>query len=134
MKKAVIFDMYGVLVRRNLFINEAADAEMVAIVRELKERGVLLILLSNIFIYSSEHFKKKFRFLELFDKLYFSSDTGLSKPDPRAFEKVLKENNLKAEDCIYFDDSEKNIAAAQALGIESYLFEGAKATKNKIGF
>ena len=133
MKKAVIFDMYGVLVRRNLFVNEQEDTEMTQIIRELKERGVLLILLSNIFIYSSEHFKNKFRFLELFDKLYFSSDTRLSKPDPRAFEMVLKQNSLKPEDCIYFDDMARNVAAAQALGIESYVFEGADATKNKIG-
>lgn len=132
MKKAVIFDMYGVLVHRHFIINEVADPEMIQVVREIKERGARLLLLSNIYIWNSEHFKKKFRFLELFDKLYFSSDIGLAKPDPRAYELVLTENNLKPEDCIFFDDNEKNVAAANALGIESYVFAGPQQVREKI--
>jgi len=124
MKKAVIFDMYGVLIRRNLFINEAENTQMTQIVRELKDRGVVLILLSNIYVWNSAHFKKKFRFLSLFDKLYFSSDTKLIKPDPRAFKLVLEENNLKPEECMYFDDSAGHVAAAQTLGIEKEYVEG----------
>ena len=133
MKKAVIFDMYGVLVRRNFFINEAEDKAMTEIVRELKERGVMLILLSNIYIWDSEHFKNKFSFLKLFDKLYFSSDTGLAKPDPKAYEIVLKENNLAPEEVVYFDDSRSNVAAAQALGIESHLFANPQQVKKELG-
>ena len=132
MKKVVIFDMYGVLVRRNFFINEQADAEMVKIVRELKERGVTLILLSNIFIWNSEHFKKKFEFLKLFDKLYFSADTGVAKPSPTAYQMVLKENNLEASDCIFFDDTRANVEGAKALGIEAYVFAGPADTRVKL--
>ena len=133
MKKAVIFDMYGVLVRRNFFINEQADTEMVEVVHELKERGVQLFLLSNIFIWNSEHFKKKFGFLELFDKLYFSSDTGLAKPSPAAYQKVMAENGLEPADCVFFDDTKANVEGAKALGIEAYVFVGPKDTRAKLG-
>ncbi|HVV14871.1 MAG TPA: HAD-IA family hydrolase [Candidatus Paceibacterota bacterium] len=133
MKKTVIFDMYGVLVRRNFFINEEEDTEMVALVRELKERGTQLLLLSNIYIWNSAHFKRKYRFLELFDRLYFSSDTHFSKPDPAAFRMVLEENNLSSEDCVFFDDTKANVEGAKALGIEAYVFEGPDATRKALG-
>ena len=67
------------------------------------------------------------------DKLYFSSDTGLAKPDPRAFEIVLKENNLKPEEVIYFDDSKNNVAAAEALGIESHLYTTPERVRELLG-
>lgn len=124
--------MYGVLLRRNIFLREYEDTEMIALAEELKGKGVQLFLLSNIFVRKSSYFKKRFGFIKFFNKLYFSSDTGFIKPDPRAFELVLKENNLKPEDCVFFDDSEANVAAAQALGIEAYVFVGADAARQAI--
>lgn len=132
MKKAIIFDMYGVLLRRNFLLQEFEDLKMTTLLAELKERGVTLYLLSNIFVRNSSYFKNKYSFIKYFDKLYFSSDTKLVKPDPRAYQLVLRENNLKPEDCIFFDDSERNVEAARALGIEAYVFEGADHTREKV--
>ena len=69
---------------------------------------------------------------ELFDKQYYSWKTGFIKPDPRAYQVMLEENNLKPEEVVYFDDSQKNVAAAEVLGIESYLFEGPGGVKEKL--
>ena len=124
--------MYGVFLLRNILMQEKENTELIEVVRELKANGIQLILLSNIFLRNSDYFKNKYQFLQLFDKLYFSSDIGFIKPDPRAFEFVLKENDFKPEECIFFDDSERNVAAAQALGIESYIFEGASAVRQKV--
>lgn len=122
MKKVVIFDMYGVLLSRNLLLHERENAEVAKVAAELKERGVRLFLLSNIYIRNSAHYKAKYSFIKLFDQLYFSSDIGFAKPDRRAFELVLKENNLEAADCLFIDDTRANVEAARALGIESHLF------------
>lgn len=122
MKKAVIFDMYGVLLSRNLLLRERENVEVAKVAAELKERGVRLFLLSNIYIRGSAHYKAKYGFIKLFDQLYFSSDIGFAKPDRRAFELVLKENNLEAGDCLFIDDTRANVEAARALGIESHLF------------
>ena len=62
-------------------------------------------------------------------KVYFSWQTGLVKPDPKAWQLILDENNLRPEQCIYFDDQEKNVIAAKNIGIHSYLFENAEATR-----
>ena len=42
----------------------------------------------------------------------------------KRFKNLLKDNNLKPEECVYFDDQEKNIEEAKKLGIKSFLFKG----------
>jgi HAD superfamily hydrolase (TIGR01509 family) len=133
MKKAVIFDMYGVVVKRNFFIAERENDDVVAVVKELKERGMRLFLLSNIFIWDSAHFLNKFPSLRLFEKCYFSSDTGTAKPSPAAYQKVLEENSLNPEDCVFFDDTRANVEGAKALGIEAHVFENAAAVREVLG-
>ena len=116
------------------FNAEKENTEMVTLARDLKAKGMRLFILSNNLRERSAYYDKHFPFLkELFEKEYYSWQTGFVKPDPRCFETILKENDLKAEDCIYFDDSEKNVAAAQALGIESHIFASAEDTRDKIG-
>ena len=59
----------------------------------------------------------------LFKKAYFSYEMGLVKPNPLIYVKVLKENNLKAEEIIFFDDNVANIESASSLGINSILID-----------
>jgi HAD superfamily hydrolase (TIGR01509 family) len=108
------------------FLAEKENTPMVALARELKAKGVRLFILSNNLSERAEYYKKNFPFLdELFEKVYYSWQTGFIKPDPRCYELLLNENNLKAEECIYFDDSKENVAVAEGLGIESHLYTGA---------
>jgi putative hydrolase of the HAD superfamily len=98
---------------------------MIEIARELKGKGLKIFILSNNFIERTDYYKKNFPFLqELFDKIYYSWQTGFVKPDIRAYEKVLKDNNLLPAECLYFDNSKENIEIANNLGIKSFLFEG----------
>jgi putative hydrolase of the HAD superfamily len=59
----------------------------------------------------------------LFKKAYFSYEMGLVKPNPLIYVQVLKENNLKAEEIIFFDDNVANIESASSLGINSILID-----------
>lgn len=55
-------------------------------------------------------------FLKHIKGAFFSCDIHLMKPDPACFEAFLKEYDLKAEECLFIDDSKKNIAVAKQLG------------------
>jgi HAD superfamily hydrolase (TIGR01509 family) len=115
------------------FNAEQENVEMVALARELKEKGVRLFILSNNLRERSEYYNEHFPFLnELFDKQYYSWITGYIKPDMQGLKMVLKENDLQPEDCMFFDDSKTNVEEAQALGIEAYVFESADATREKL--
>lgn|SRR3569623_1097811 len=132
MKKAVIFDMYGVLLLRK-FLREREHEHMTQVVDELHAQGYKLFLLSNIYTRRSSYYKKKYPFLARFDKLYFSSDTGFNKPDPRAYEQVLKENGLAPEDCIFFDDTRRNVEAARRLGIDAHVCTDPHTARRLLG-
>lgn len=53
-----------------------------------------------------------------FDKLYCSYEMGCCKPNEEFFGKILESEGLKPEEVVFVDDSKKNIAAAEALGIK----------------
>ena len=61
------------------------------------------------------------RFLEW---TFVSCMTGLRKPESAAYEHVLNELGVPAEDCVFIDDRVGNCEAARKVGIVSVLFEG----------
>lgn len=106
------------------FSSEKEVPEMTQLVRDLKNEGMRIFIFSNNFAERSDYYQQNFSFLEeISEKVYYSWQTGFVKPDPRAYQKLLTDNDLKAEECLYFDDSEKNVEAAKQLGIKSFLFK-----------
>lgn len=110
------------------FSAEKENAELVDLARKLKRKGYKLIVMSNNFRERAKYYSQNFKFLdELFDKVYYSWQTGLIKPDIRAFETIFNDFHLKPTDCLYFDDSEKNVQLANSIGVESYVFDDSSA-------
>lgn len=54
---------------------------------------------------------------DYFDRLFLSYKMNCSKPGEEIYRKMLLEGNMKAEETLFLDDSEKNIATARELGI-----------------
>lgn len=54
---------------------------------------------------------------DYFDNLFFSYRMNASKPGEKIYKKMLLEGNMKAEETLFIDDSEKNIETARKLGI-----------------
>lgn len=61
-----------------------------------------------------------------FDKVYFSHDLKMRKPDAEIYAFVLNDNQLIPEETLFIDDRPENIEAAKALGIQTF-----QATKEK---
>jgi putative hydrolase of the HAD superfamily len=60
-------------------------------------------------------------FNDYFDKVYYSCRMGMRKPDAEIFQRVLDENELKAEETVFIDDSEQHVKGAGTVGIKAYL-------------
>ncbi len=115
------------------FSGEKLVPSLVKYVDELKEKGLKVFVLSNNFRERTESYRRQFSdFFSKFDGSYFSWETGLVKPDPEAYRKILHDNELKPEECIYFDDSDQNIEVARSLGIHAEKYEGLEATRTTI--
>lgn len=84
-----------------------------------KEKKYKLILLSNTNELHINCIKKYVSFYEdfknCFDQFYLSHEINLRKPNTPIFEFVLKQNNLKPEECLFIDDTKENTLAAQQL-------------------
>ena len=55
-----------------------------------------------------------------FIKAWYSNEIGLRKPGSKIFEFVLQQENLKATETLFIDDTLSNIETAQKLGFKTY--------------
>ncbi|GLZ03843.1 hypothetical protein Acsp03_13090 [Actinomadura sp. NBRC 104412] len=67
-------------------------------------------------------------FAELFDAVVISAEVGMRKPDERIFRHALDLVGLPAEQCVFIDDIEHNIAAARAVGMRAIHHTGVDTT------
>jgi putative hydrolase of the HAD superfamily len=56
----------------------------------------------------------------LFEKLWFSFQLGLLKPDPEIFRYVLNEAGLIPEETLFIDDTLVHVEAARSVGINAF--------------
>ncbi|WP_299549810.1 HAD family phosphatase [Seonamhaeicola sp.] len=109
--------------------------EKIRFLKELK-RDYNIFLLSNTNSIHQEKFidevnrTNNMSFNNLFVKAYYSHEIGLRKPGNEAFCFLLRENNLKANETLFIDDSIDNIRSAEAVGIKGSLFKGGSLEKH----
>ena len=99
---------------------------------ELKARGYLIYLLSN---YSQDHFgyiSRNFNFFGLEDGRVISFEEKLLKPDSRIYEVLLNRYGLKAEECVFLDDTPANIEGAVKIGMKGIVFESYKQGREEL--
>ena len=83
-----------------------------------------LFLLSNTDSIHIERFQHRagisfYRdFYQSFEKVYFSYELGMRKPDADIFEFVIKEHNLLLKNTLFVDDNLQNIESAEKLGLQ----------------
>ena len=101
---------------------EKPSERMIAFATSLRQKGILVFILSNNFKERAEFYGHYPWIHEAVDKVYFSWQTGFVKPDANAWKLVLDENDLRPEECIYFDDQQKNLDASEKVGIKAFMF------------
>lgn len=100
----------------------AYSAEWIA---KLKSCGLNVYLLSN---YPRDVFTLHaecgcFPFLDKVDGKVVSGFVRMVKPNADIYEYLLKEYKLKESECVFIDDREENVDAAEDLGIKGIVFQ-----------
>lgn len=96
--------------------------DSVAVLADLKARGEAVYAITN---FSREKWAEcliRFPFLQSFDGVVVSAHERLIKPDPAIFQVLFDRYGLTGCDCIFVDDSAKNIAAAEQAGMKTVHF------------
>ncbi len=95
------------------------------LMERLEQRGAPLYAITN---FSAEKFaeaRRRFPFLDRFRGVIVSAHERLLKPDRAIFELLLSRYRLRAEECLFIDDSAANVAGARAVGMAAHHFKDA---------
>jgi FMN phosphatase YigB (HAD superfamily) len=98
----------------------------------LKKRGFSLYFLSNFPIDLFEEVKTGYYFFKYFDGGVISSEAKASKPDRMIYEILLNKYSLIPEECLFIDDIEINVRAAEATGMHGLITFGALGILSEI--
>ena len=85
------------------------------------------IVLSNTNELHVQFISAHFDILRHFDGHVYSHETGFAKPEKEIYQKALSVADAGPDECLFVDDLEENVTAAEALGIRSHRFTGNEA-------
>ena len=106
----------------------------VEIVRNLKQAGWPLYLLSNFSAEKFQLIKQRYDFLKLFDDLIISGEHKMIKPDPAIYRLTLNKIKRQANECLFIDDSLPNIETARRLGFHTIHFQSPEQLEKDLRF
>lgn len=92
-------------------------------IKELKDKGYGCYYLSNFSQPAWEDCRHVLDFIPYMDGGILSYRDKVIKPAKEIYELLLQRYGLKAEECVFLDDTEKNIIGARAVGIHGIVFE-----------
>lgn len=96
---------------------------MEELVRELKDKGYTLYLLSNA-SHRQHAYWPRVPGQDCFEGTVISADLGVIKPDAAIYEALYKKFSLKPEECLFIDDSPYNIEGGMRTGMDGIVFYG----------
>lgn len=91
-------------------------------IKKLKENGYRVLFLSNFSKKAEKECAEALAFLPYTDGGILSYQEKLIKPDPEIYRLLLKRYELLPEECVFLDDTLKNVEAAQAEGMMGIWF------------
>lgn len=104
---------------------------MMKLLTDLKARGYGLYGLTN-WSYKVYAVLERIPIFRLLDGCVISSEEHLIKPDLRIYQRLLDKYQLQPPDCLFVDDKQTNVDAAQACGMHSLLFTGSDKLRSDL--
>ncbi|HDN9013990.1 TPA: HAD family phosphatase [Aeromonas salmonicida] len=127
----------GLSAAENLTILQAVpasllpDPAMLTLIAELHGAGHTLYALSNMGHASIDLLEQQ-PFWRFFSGKVVSARVRMIKPEPDIYRYLLVSFDLKADECLFIDDSPANVAAAKALGSRGMLFTDAHSCRQQL--
>ena len=94
----------------------------IPLVKALKESGLRVYYLSNYSKKAYDECAGSLEFMPYMDGGLVSFLAGRTKPDPEMYRMFLLKYGLRADECVFIDDTGENVEAAKALGFSGIVF------------
>ena len=111
--------------RETYFAHLRPNASMIGYMRELRDRGLRMALLTNNVREWEPHWRSKLPDIdEIFEVVVDSAFVGMRKPERGIYELTLEQlgDGVHAEECVFVDDTDVNCDAAAELGMHAVRF------------
>jgi putative hydrolase of the HAD superfamily len=118
----------GLLTR--MFAGSVPAASMYDAVRTIRSTGLRTGLLSNSWGMADY---PRHLFPGMFDVVVISAEVGMRKPEERIFWHATGLLGLDPAECVFVDDIQANVAAAEAVGMTAILHSDPVATLTHLG-
>jgi putative hydrolase of the HAD superfamily len=118
----------GLLTR--MFAGSTMAVPMQEAVRVIRDAGLRTALLSNSWGMADY---PRHLFPGMFDVVVISAEVGMRKPEERIFRHATELLGLDPAECVFVDDIQVNVAAAEAVGMTAILHTDPVATLTNLG-
>jgi putative hydrolase of the HAD superfamily len=98
------------------------NAEMIALMRELKASGLKMAMLTNNVREWEPLWRAMLPVDEIFEEIVDSAFVGCRKPEARIYELTLERIEMPAGACLFIDDLQPNIEGAEVAGMNAVHF------------
>jgi HAD superfamily hydrolase (TIGR01509 family) len=117
----------------NIWVSEYTEISGIRdIIISLKNKGIIVTILSDNVPERITYLQEKYHFLDLFDDVILSYEVNLTKASSEIFELALSRINIKPEESIFVDDREVNLKVAKKLKLNTILFTGVNNLKKDL--
>ena len=127
MIKNIVLDVGGIL-----FGDSKKNIENLEYIKTLKEKGYRLYLLTNITEDSYNYISSSINIREIFDGGIYAYNEHSVKQNQDTYNLLVDKFGLNKEETIFFDDKEKNVIAANKMGLKSYVFTSIDDVEKKL--
>jgi epoxide hydrolase-like predicted phosphatase len=100
------------------------NENLVKVVKEVRGKGYKTLICTNNFPARIKGLDKRFGLLDNFDACVFSYEVGATKPSTKIFQKLVDRSGVTAEEIVFADDNNANLAGAKEAGIQTFFYEG----------
>jgi putative hydrolase of the HAD superfamily len=120
------------LVRTGLESWANLNPETVKLAEDAKAAGFKIGILSNMPHDFLALARKRFPIVKAMDAGIFSCEVSVNKPEKAIYEALIAALGVKAEEIVFFDDIEANVAGAAAVGIAARLWKDAATARKDL--
>ncbi len=108
------------------FANTPINPEMLRLVKEIKQRGYKVGMITDNKADRINVIMEHHKWSGLFDAVSVSAEIGSGKDEEHIFLKTFQELEVKPEECVFIDNSRKNLVVPGSLGVVTILFDHGK--------
>jgi FMN phosphatase YigB (HAD superfamily) len=108
-------------------------SETAKLLPEIKKSGHKLYYLSNYHKELSDYIFNRYPFFGLFDGGVLSCDVHMLKPSLEIYRCLLDKYGLDRRECVFIDDLEENVKAAETIGVKGVLFTDVQKVEKLLG-